>query len=182
MGVHSHRRLAERHVQHHVRCLAAHAWQSFERRAVMRHIAAMVTQQDFRQGDHVAGFPLPQPDRAYVPAYAFHAQADHLRGAWRLGEQADRRLVDRRVGGLGGKHDGYQQCVRVGEGQLALCVRAGGSDGLQERAYVCAWHACGWARLGFGHGGFRHLATGRVCPIVWCDAGWGRLGKKGLLF
>ena len=50
VGVHGHRCFAEDHVQHHVGGLASNAGQRLQRGAVVRHHAAMVFQQQLREG------------------------------------------------------------------------------------------------------------------------------------
>ena len=68
------RRLPEGDVEHHVRRLAAHAGQRFERGAVGRYFAAMLLDQDLRQPRDVLRLGAEQADGADVGLEPFGAE------------------------------------------------------------------------------------------------------------
>ena len=125
VGIDGQRRLAEGDVQDHVRGLAPDPGQGFQRRAIMRHPAAVPVDQDFRKRDDVGGLGVVKADGLDVVLQAVEAQRQHL--ARRVGdlEQRAGRLVDARIRGLGRQHDGDQKRIGVDGLQLAFRVRIG---------------------------------------------------------
>jgi len=120
MRVDRDRRLAEGHVQHHVRGLASNAGQRLQGRAVTRNLAAMLFDQDPAQRDQVLCLGAEKPDRADQLDHPLLAERQHL--LRRVGEREERRrrLVDAGVRRLRRQHDRDQQGEWVDEFQLGL--------------------------------------------------------------
>ena len=150
MRVHRHGRLAEHHVQHDIRCLAAHAGQGFQRGAVPRDFAAMAFHQHGRERRDILRLGLPKADAADELADALGAQRRHGGGIWGGGEEAWRHLVHHRIRGLRGHHHGDQQGEGVGVEQLRLRRGILGRDGADELARLLARHEARAARRGCG--------------------------------
>ena len=120
MRIDGNRRLAKGDIEHHIGGLAADARQCLERRAVVRHLAAMFLDQDFRQADHILRLHPVETDGADVGGQLGFAEFDHL--LRRVGnlEQGTGGAVDAAIGCLGGKHDGHQERIGIHIIEFAL--------------------------------------------------------------
>ena len=158
MGVHRDGRLAEGCVEDDIGRLAADAGQALQRLAAVGHGAAMLSDENLREPDDIARLGVEQPDSADVVAHTVHAEREH--GFRRVGgrEEAACRLVDARIGRLGRQHDGYQQRIGVDVVQLALRLRQGDRQAVEEGLDLRLLHA-------FGRG-VRKPTMSLISPIV----------------
>ena len=140
VGVHRHRRLAEGHVEHHVGRFAAHAGQLLQRLARMRHLAAMLAQQDLASQQQVPRLVAVQADRADLLAQRVEAERQHLLRRVGEREQPPRGLVDAHVGGLGRQQHRAQQLEHAGVLQLAGRLRVGRLERGEEGLDVGGFH------------------------------------------
>ena len=124
VGVDGDGRLDAQLVQHHAGGLAPDAGQRLQRLALQRNLAAVLLDQDAREGDDVLGLGPEEADRGDEGDQARLAERHHLRR--RVGDRVELlgRLVHRLVGGLRRQHHRHQQ----GEGRLVgqLGARIGG--------------------------------------------------------
>ena len=105
---------AERHIQHHIGGLAAHARQLFQRIAGGGHLAGMLFEQQFRQRDDILRLAAIQPDGfdhlgQFWPRPAPPFSAD-VSMVLNKGSVA---LLTRFVGGLGRQRHCDQQGIRI---------------------------------------------------------------------
>ncbi len=171
MGVHGDGRLHAQFVEHHAGGLAPDARQGLQGVAPQGDLAAVLVQQDVRQGDDVLGLGAVEADGPDVGLQSLDAEGRHRR--WRRGvlEQPFGGLVDRLVGGLGreghGDHQGEGVVVvefgaRLGLGRgeaVEDLLDARLLGGVQALGRRLAHGGFLRGRLGLGGGGFGHGAT-----------------------
>ena len=120
MSVDRHGRLAERHVEHDIRGLAADARQRLQHLAHAGYLAAMLGDQLLRQCDDVLRLVAIEPDGLDEVAHLRFAERDHLLRRIGRREQGRRRLVDTGIGCLRRQHHGNQERERIDVLQFAL--------------------------------------------------------------
>jgi len=147
MGVDRDGLAAEGDVQHHIGGFAPDAGQFFERFAAVRHLAAMLFQQQPRQRDHVFGLGAVKPDGLDEVADPCLAQGEHLFRAIGELEQRFGRLVDADIGRLGRQHHRHQERIGIDVLELGGGVRVGGSQNFEEARSRRRAHARGFAGI-----------------------------------
>ncbi len=123
MGIDSESLLPERHVEHHVRRLAAHPGKRLKRLAVHRHLAAVLVPENTRQVRDVPGLGSVQangPDERRDPVLA---KIRHPGRRVRNAKQGWRRAVHAFIGSLGGKDDGDEERERIVGDEFSLRFR-----------------------------------------------------------
>ena len=141
MGVHRHRRLAEGHVQHHIRCFSAHAGQGLERFTRAGHFALVLPDQDLTGRHQMARLAAVQANGLDVTLQGGQTQVQDLLRRVGHGEQPARGLVHPHVGRLGGEQDRCQQLEHARILQLGVGLRVGRLQGGEKRFDVLCLHA-----------------------------------------
>ena len=142
-----HRRLAERHIEHHVGGLAAHAGQGLQRLARARHLAAMLLDEDAAGLDQVLRLGAEQADGADLFGDRIEPEGQHLLRAVGGREEPARGLVHAHVGGLCRQQHGGQQLEHVGVFELGVWLRVGSLKRGEERRDEFGFHRGGLCRL-----------------------------------
>ncbi len=125
-------RFAEGDVQHHVRRLPADAGQGLERLARLRHLAAMLLDQDAAGGEQVLRLAAEEADRLDRLLERRQAEGEHLLRRRCDREQPARRLVDAAVGRLGREQHRRKQLEHARVFELAARVRIGVAQRREE--------------------------------------------------
>ena len=174
--VHRHGRLAEGGVEHHVRGLAAHARQAFQRLARARYFTVVPLEQDPAGGDDVLRLGVEQADGRDVVLQPVFAQREDRRRCVGHREQASRGLVDAHVGGLRGQRHRDQQFERRAIFQFRRRARIEFAQPREQFHHFIALQ--GGTPAGRGHGFERSAALARARSRMAAAAA-GRAGLAG---
>ncbi len=177
--IHRDGRVSEHDVQDHVRGLAPHAGQRFERFAIVRHFAAVQVQDAPAQLDQVLRLRVVEPDGFQIRLHAFFAEREDRGRRIRDRVELSRRGVDALVSGVRREHYGDEQL----EGRRILELR----DGLGIRFLQAAVDRAdaGWGHVrrgvfGEGWGG----VAGAAGAASWRDSrgllAFGEQARAGL--
>ncbi len=141
VGVHGHGRFTKGHVEHHVRCLAAHTGQGFQCLTVARYLSAVFLHQNAAGLQQVFGFVAVQADGVDVCLQPGLAQRQDFGRRVGHGKQFPRGFVHAYVRGLGTQQHSGEQLEHARILQLGVGLWVGRLQSGEKQFDVFLFHA-----------------------------------------